>query len=427
MHFEKVITDGFSAALKAGIPHQITKNAYLELDQPPSHVIALGKAAGAMADAVRNCGYDGPGLVITTDENHRHIDGFNCIASAHPVPDKRGLGAADAVEKLASGLDETDHLLLLISGGGSALLPAPASGISLAQKIALNDVLLASGLDIHAMNTVRRLFSRLKGGQLARLAAPARITQFLLSDVPGDKLESIASGLAVADPVPFNEALVLIRTQKLDRLDFVTPHLDAMIANDVAGPVRPGDPVLDRVTTRILASNSQCREAAASYVQSVMPELNYLDAPNLGGEAAQMARRLAALVMDHHKQNENPAQPFGFVAGGETTVTLDMSNPGKGGRSQELALAFALAMRDADLAAPKRWAILAGGTDGRDGPTDAAGGVITSEQGFDQAAASVALAGHASYDYLRSHDQLLMIGATGTNLADLVLVIAQSS
>jgi glycerate 2-kinase len=427
MHFKKVITDGFSAALKAGIPNQITKSAYLELDQAPSHVIALGKAAGAMADAVRDCGYHGPGLVITTDENHRHIDGFNCIASAHPVPDKRGLGAANAVETLASGLSETDHLLLLISGGGSALLPAPASGISLAQKIALNEALLASGLDIHAMNIVRRLFSRLKGGQLARLAAPARITQFLLSDVPGDKLESIASGLAVADPVPFNKALVLIRTQKLDQLDFVTPHLDAIIANDVAGPVRPGDSVLDRVTTRILASNSQCREAAASHVQSVMPQLKWLEAPNLRGEAAEMARRLAALVMDHHKQNENPAQPFGFVAGGETTVTLDMSNCGKGGRSQELALAFALAMRNANLAAPKRWAILAGGTDGRDGPTDAAGGVITSEQGFDQAAASVALAGHASYDYLRSHDQLLMIGATGTNLADLVLVIAQSS
>ena len=171
MHFEKVISNGFSAALKAGIPNQITKNAYLELDQPPSHVIALGKAAGAMADAVRDCGYHGPGLVITTDENHRHIDGFNCIASAHPVPDKRGLGAANAVETLASGLSETDHLLLLISGGGSALLPAPASGISLAQKIALNEALLASGLDIHAMNIVRRLFSRLKGGQLARLAA----------------------------------------------------------------------------------------------------------------------------------------------------------------------------------------------------------------------------------------------------------------
>ena len=427
MPFKKIISDGFSAALAAGIPDQITQDAYLELDKPPSHVIALGKAAGAMAEAVRDCGYDGTGIVITTDENHRHIDGFSCIASAHPVPDERGLRAAKAMETFVSGLGETDHLLLLISGGGSALLPAPASGISLAQKIALNNVLLSSGLDIHAMNTVRRLFSRLKGGQLARLAAPARITQFLLSDVPGDRLESIASGLAVSDPVPLNEALMLIRTQKLDRLDFLMPHLDAIKTGDVVGPVRPGDPVLDRVATRILASNSKCREAAASYIQSVMPQLNYLDAPGLDGEAAEMARRLAALVMDQHRKNENPARPFGFVAGGETTVTLDMSNPGKGGRSQELALAFALAMRDAGLSAPKRWSILAAGTDGRDGPTDAAGGLITSEQDFDEAAAKAALLGHTSYDYLHAHDQLLKIGATGTNLADLVLVIAQSS
>ncbi len=195
----------------------------------------------------------------------------------------------------------------------------------------------------------------------------------------------------------------------------------------MAGPVRPGDRVLDRVTTRILASNAQCREAAASYVQSVMPRLRYLDAPNLDGEATEMAHRLAALVIKEHNQNENLARPFGFVAGGETTVTLEMSNPGKGGRSQELALAFALEMSGAGSGAPKRWAILAAGTDGRDGPTDAAGGVITSEQCFDQAAASAALLGHTSYDYLRAYDQLLTTGATGTNLADLVLVIAQSS
>ena len=427
MPFKKIISDGFSAALAAGIPDQITQEAYLELDQPPSHVIALGKAAGAMAKAVRDCGYEGTGIVITTDENHRHIDGFNCIASAHPVPDRRGLNAANAVESLVSGLGETDHLLLLISGGGSALLPAPASGISLTQKIALNDVLLASGLDIHAMNVVRRLFSRLKGGQLARLAAPARITQFLLSDVPGDAPESIASGLAVADPVPLNDALELIRTQKLDRLDFVMPHLESIIANDVAGPVRPGDPILDRVTTRILASNAQCREAAVSYVQSVMPQLRCVDVPDLDGEASEMARRLAALVIQQHKQNVSRARPFGFVTGGETTVTLEIFNRGKGGRSQELALAFALAIRDAGSVAPQRWAILAAGTDGRDGPTDAAGGVITSEQAFDHAAARAALSGHTSYDYLRARNQLLKIGATGTNLADLVIVIAQSS
>ena len=419
--------DGFVAALKAGAPDLITRDAYRKLDEKPSHVIALGKAAGAMATAVQDDGYDGPGLVITTDENHRCIEGFDCIASAHPVPDKRGLNAANTVETLVTGLDQNDHLLLLISGGGSALLPAPASGISLAQKIALNDVLLASGLDIHSMNIVRRLFSRLKGGQLARLAAPARITQFLLSDVPGDALESIASGLAVADPVPLDDALALIRDNKLDRLDFVIPHLNCIAKGSVAGPVRPGDQVLDRVTTRILASNVKCRDAATNYLQSVMPELKCLDAPDLNGEATEMARRLAALVIKQHKENENLVQPFGFVAGGETTVTLDMSNSGKGGRSQELALAFAQAMQEAGSAAPQYWAILAAGTDGRDGPTDAAGGFITSEQSFDQAAAGAALVGHASYDYLQAHDQLLIIGATGTNLADLVLVLAQSS
>ena len=427
MHFDKIMFDGFAAALDAGAPGQITKDAYRKLDDKPSHVIALGKAAGAMAMAVQEGGYDGPGLIITTDENHRHIDGFDCIASAHPVPDKRGLDAANTVEMLVAGLDQTDHLLLLISGGGSALLPAPASGISLAQKIALNDSLLASGLDIHSMNIVRRLFSRLKGGHLARVAAPARITQFLLSDVPGDVLESIASGLAAADPVPLDDAFALIRDHKLDRLDFVIPHLNSIANGDIAGPVRPGDPILDRVTTRILASNEQCREAAASYIRSALPRLDYINGPDLDGEATEMAHRLAALVLKQHTKNENVARPFGFVVGGETTVTLDMSNPGKGGRSQELALAFALTLNDAGLSAPQQWAIIAGGTDGRDGPTDAAGGFITSEQGFDRGAAKLALSTHNCYDYLGAHDQLLKVGATGTNLADLVLVIAQSS
>ena len=402
MHFDKIIFDGFVAALEAGAPGPITEDAYRKLDQKPS-------------------------LVITTDESHRNIDGFDCIASAHPVPDKRGLDAANTVEMLVAGLDHSDHLLLLISGGGSALLPAPANGISLAQKTALNDMLLASGLDINSMNVVRRLFSRLKGGQLARIAAPARITQFLLSDVPGDAPEAIASGLAVADPVPFDDALTLIRDHKLDRLDFVIPHLNSISNGNVAGPVRPGDPILNRVTTRILASNAQCREAAANYIRSKLPRLDYINAPDLDGEATEMAHRLATLVLKQHKKNENATQPFGFVVGGETTVTLDMSNPGKGGRSQELALAFALNMRDADLLAPQQWAIIAAGTDGRDGPTDAAGGFLTSEQGFDRGAACVALSTHNSYDYLLANDQLLKVGATGTNLADLVLVIAQSS
>ena len=420
---EQLVRDSFAAALVAGQPDRITVSAYAGLLRAPTAVIALGKAAGAMAAAVRDAGYDGPGLVITTDENHRQIPGFDCFASAHPVPDDRGLAAAIAVEDMVTALAETDHLLLLISGGGSALLPAPAPGISLAQKIALNDALLASGLDIHAMNIVRRLFSRLKGGRLARLAAPAAVTQFLLSDVPGDVPESIASGPAVADPVPFDDALALIQKHGLDRLDFVMPHLEAIKAGDVAGPVRLGDPVLDKVQSHILASNAQCRDAAADYIRQTQPSMRFLEAPALDGEASQMAAQLAAQIID--QRGDSPDQPYALVAGGETTVTLDMANPGKGGRSQELALAFAAAMTAAGASAPRQWVVLAGGTDGRDGPTDAAGGVIAASQGFDRAAALAALASHNSYDYLKAHDQLLMVGATGTNLADLVLIVAQ--
>ena len=133
--FEALVRNSFAAALAAGQPDSITRSAYAALDQKPTAVIALGKAAGAMAAAVRNRGYDGLGFVITTDENHRQIDGFNCFASAHPVPDERGLTAAIAVENLVKSLGQADHLLLLISGGGSALLPAPSSGISLARKL----------------------------------------------------------------------------------------------------------------------------------------------------------------------------------------------------------------------------------------------------------------------------------------------------
>ena len=152
-----------------------------------------------------------------------------------------------------------------------------------------------------------------------------------------------------------------------------------------------------------------------NYIRSKLPRLDYINAPDLDGEATRIAHRLATLVLKQHKKNENATQPFGFVVGGETTVALDMSNLW-GGRSQELALAFALNMRDADLLAPQQWAIIAAGTDGRDGPTDAAGGFLTSEQGFDKGAACW-LSQHNNYVYLLANDQLLEVGATGTNLA----------
>ena len=216
-HFSGWIRAAFDAALLAGQPLRITQLACQAIAAPTA-IIALGKAAGAMAEGARAAGFTAPGVIITTDENHRQIGGFDCVAASHPMPDERGLRAAKKVTDLVTYLKADDHLLLLISGGGSALLPAPASGISLEQKIALNDALLASGLDIHDMNVIRRLFSTLKGGRLARLAAPAKITQFLLSDVPDDRLESIASGVAVADPVPFDYAKDLVTKHRLKYL-----------------------------------------------------------------------------------------------------------------------------------------------------------------------------------------------------------------
>ena len=342
------------------------------------------------------------------------------------MPDSRGLQAAGKVAALVERLGVDDHLLLLISGGGSALLPAPASGISLAQKIALNDALLASGLDIHDMNVIRRLFSTLKGGRLARLAAPAKLTQFLLSDVPGDRLESIASGVAVADPVPFDYACDLVKAHRLDQLDFVAAQMAALADNPALGPVRPGDPALDHVDGRILASNAQCLDAAAASLAGILPAMEQLDMPELGGEAQQMAQRLVTEICQHKAgafAAGETGKIFGFATGGETVVTLSGATAGLGGRSQELALAFARQMRLAGDAGPAHWAILAGGTDGRDGPTDAAGGLLTSQHSFDLAAAATALQSHDSYPFLAAHDGLVKTGATGTNLADLALVV----
>lgn len=417
----------FDAALMAGQPSRITQSACCTVAAPTA-VIALGKAAGAMAEGARASGVKAPGIIITTDENHRKISGFDCLASSHPVPDARGLRATEKVMNLITHLGVDDHLLLLISGGGSALLPAPAAGISLEQKIALNNALLASGLDIHEMNVVRRLFSELKGGRLARLAAPAKITQFLLSDVPGDRLESIASGVAVADPVSFEYAKSLIEMNSLDQFDFVVAHMAALADNDALGPVRPGDPCLDRVHSSILASNAQCCAAASDWLVKNLPAVSILDSPELTGEAQHMARQLVTQICQHKTdQNWNSLNKtdkiFALVSGGETVVSMDSTGTGLGGRSQELALAFACEMRQAGDVAPAHWAVLAGGTDGRDGPTDAAGGCLTSSHDFNLNAANIALEQHDSYHFLEAHSGLFKTGATGTNLADLVLIV----
>ena len=409
----------FDAALAVGHPAGVTAAAMKNLQAEPTAVIAVGKAATAMATSVRDCGCNAPGIIVTTDESHAEIAGMTCFASSHPVPDARGLAASDAVMDFVSALTADDHLLLLVSGGGSALLPAPAEGMTLADKQALNESLLASGLDIHDMNVVRRLFSKLKGGRLARMAAPAVVTQFLLSDVPGDRLESIASGPAVADPVPLDRALALIADTGLDRLDFMAAQLRRIEDGTADLPLRADDPVTARVTSHLLASNTICRTAARDVLRTALGGMEEVHLPDLAGEATDCAKHLAGLMAGGSKGSGVWA-----VTGGETTVQLGAS-PGKGGRAQEMGIAFAATMHDADL--PAGWAGLIGGTDGRDGPTDAAGAIIGDDDPFDAAAAAQALAAHDSYSYLDAHGQLLRVAPTGTNLGDIGIFIAGGS
>ena len=411
-----LVRRAFDAAVKAGHPGEVTRLAMARLTGPPTAVIAVGKAAASMAQAVREAGCDAPGICVTTDESYAEVDGMTGFASAHPVPDERGITASAAVSEMLDRLTEADHLLLLVSGGGSALLPAPAEGMGLADKQALNEALLASGLDIHEMNAVRRLFSTLKGGRLARRAAPAKLTQFLLSDVPGDRLESIASGPAIADPVPLETTLELIRKTGLDRLDFMPAQLHRIETGVADMPVRPGDPLAAGVTTHLLASNAICRDAAADVMRGALGGMAELPLPDLAGEASDCAVDLAARMSGACGEAGVWA-----VTGGETTVQLGTS-PGKGGRAQEMGIAFAEAMHGSQTAGP--WTALIGGTDGRDGPTDAAGALVSGDDPFDPAAAADALAAHDSYQYLDATGQLLTVPPTGTNLGDIAIFVA---
>lgn len=398
--------EGFDAALAAAAPARALAPALAGLESQPDVILAIGKAGSAMAQACRDQGLDAPGLIITNPENAVAVEGFRLIRGGHPVPDQGSVDGADAAIELVQGLTADQHLLVLLSGGGSALMAKPLGGLDLGHKKQINEALLASGQDIHRMNAVRRLFSAVKGGRLAARAAPAQVTQWVLSDVPGDHLESIASGPFAPDPLPFDDACSAVADAGIDHFAWARDILTAMKEGQLQPPLRPGDPAFDHVESHILASNAICVDAA---VKSLGDDVRLL--PELTGEAHEMGHRLAQYI-------KSASHPFKGVSGGETVVTLPQHH-GLGGRSQALALSFLIAMQDADF----DWVLLAGGTDGRDGPTDAAGGLVTSAMVFDHHEAEAALKAHDSYPFLEATGGLLLCPPTGTNLADIALVL----
>jgi hydroxypyruvate reductase len=399
-----------------------------EVREPDTlRVVAFGKAAVPMARAAREVLPPGllrePGLAVTHDEGLAEVPRFRVLPAGHPVPDARGAAAAAEVERYISGARPGEGLLLLVSGGGSALLPAPADGITLEDNGTTTRLLLECGADIGEVNTVRKHLSRLKGGRLASRARPARIESLLVSDVVGDDLSTIASGPTVPDPTTFGDARGVLERRGIGSRvpEAVRAHLEAGVQRRVGETPKPGDPLFERVSNRIIAGSSASLKAAESKARDLGYRARRHSDP-ITGEAREAGARLARCITKLPGRTPDSAGVL-LLSAGETTVTV--RGGGLGGRNQELALAFALEAERLGLR--ENWVLLSAGTDGRDGPTDAAGAIVDSgtlargrRAGFDP---ERSLEDNDSYHFLDASGDLLRTGATGTNVADVQVVI----
>jgi glycerate 2-kinase len=375
-------------------------------------VLAAGKAAGAMARAAEELFGErlGGGLIVTKHGHEASSEKLETIFAAHPEPDERGVEAARRAEELVESLEEGDLLLALISGGASALLADPAPPIELEDLKELTGALLKSGADIGEINTVRKHVSVLKGGGLARLAAPAPTLALLLSDVVGDDPSAIASGLTAPDPTTLEEARRVLKRYGIEPPESVAQHLE-----DAEETPKPGDDLFRTVKNVICGSGRHAAEAAAERAR----ELGYeplLLSTTVTGDARGVASVYAAVIRETLESGSPVPPPCAIVSGGEATVTV--RGEGVGGPNQEFALALAVELDGVD-----DWAAFAADTDGNDGPTDAAGGLVTGatassirEHGVDP---EEALANNDAYAALDAAGALLVTGPTGTNVNDL--------
>lgn len=394
-------------------------------------VIAFGKGAASMAKAAvyeLNHEVHARGIVLTKYGHvhgapfHRDVEVFE---AGHPIPDEAGHVAAQKILKVLQDADETMLVLFLISGGGSALLAAPVEGMSLADKQTVTDLLLKSGATIDELNTVRKHLSRVKGGRLAKAAYPAHGISLILSDVIGDRLDVIASGPTAPDPTTYADALAVLGKYAL--MDKVPANV-LKILHDGATDLLPetpkkDDPVFENFENIIIAGNQKataaCEQRAAELGFNPVAPAN-----NIEGEARNLGPRYVRAIRSTQSWLAgNPErQSMCFIYGGEPTVTV--KGNGKGGRNTELALAFAIAADGMEGVT-----FLSAGTDGTDGPTDAAGAIVDGEtvkrgkeKGLD---AKEFLERNDSYSYFKETGELLITGPTGTNVMDLEIVLIE--
>jgi hydroxypyruvate reductase len=386
-------------------------------------VVGLGKAGASMAGAVEEILGERiqRGVVVTKYGHVQPMKTIRLHEAGHPVPDEAGIAGAQAILDCVKGLGPEDLVLVLISGGGSALTPAPVEGISLAEKQALTKALLACGADIREMNMLRKHISRIKGGQLARAAQPAQVRTLILSDIVGDPLDAIASGPTVPDPTTYADALGILDKYRI-RQEIPTgilAHLEAGAAGKVSETPKPTDPLFARVKSLMVANNIQALEAAKAEAQRLGLRAMILSS-FIEGETRDVARMHAALALEVRASGNPVRPPVCFITGGETTVTL--KGKGKGGRNQEFVLAAAL-----DITGLRDVVVLSAGTDGTDGPTDAAGAIAGGDTVERAVAAGLkpraALDGNDAYPFFERLSDLIITGPTRTNVMDVRLVL----
>ena len=403
------LTDLFRRAVAVADPMELVP---AHLPRRPAGrflVIGAGKASARMAEAVEAALGPCEGLVITRYGYGRPTRGIEIALAAHPVPDAAGVAATARMLQMVSGLGPDDAVLALISGGGSALLCAPADGLTLQDKQAVNRALLASGAPIGEMNVVRKHLSAVKGGQLAAACHPARLLTLLISDVPGDDPAEIASGPTVGEASSAADALAILERHRVE-----VPAAVREALHRGSGVVAPGDPRLARAETRIIAAPAQSLAAAAEMAEARGVQARILG-DDLEGEARELAADQARRAREVQRQMRPGDRPVLWLSGGECTVTR--RGDGIGGPNAEFTLAAALALEGAP-----GIHVLAGDTDGVDGAAEVAGAYAGPDtlaearrRGLDPAAA---LARNDAHSFFEAAGSQIVSGPTLTNVND---------
>lgn len=386
-------------------------------------VVGAGKAVAPMAKALEDMLGDriDSGVLVVKDGHGLPLKKIHVREASHPVPDERGVAGTLEILKLLDGAGPRDLVLCLISGGGSALLIAPAEGITLPDKQATTRSLLACGATIHEINTIRKHLSRAKGGQLAGAAHPAGVLSLILSDVVGDDLDVIGSGPTVPDRSSFEDTMEIFKRYEI--WDRIPAPVRDRVAQGVKGALpetpKPGDPAFDGCAQVLVGSCLRALTAAAESAERLGYRSLILSS-KVEGEAREVAKAFAAIGKEVLSSDHPLKPPACILTGGETTVTLQ--GDGRGGRNQEFVLAGALALDGTD-----RVVVLAGGTDGTDGPTDAAGALA---DGLSiRRAKALGMDPHAflkrsdSYHFFKPLDDLIITGPTRTNVMDVYMLL----